>query len=75
MNSNRNIPSQLPFYEISEKIKASPDKREACVIRIFSYLSKSIWILQELAPKCLHLVAGFHRASPSAALDKKYLIG
>ncbi|ETJ33166.1 hypothetical protein Q604_UNBC12387G0001, partial [human gut metagenome] len=37
------------------------------------YLSFSI-MLQDLAPYIDILVAGFHRASPSTALDKTYLI-
>ena len=55
-----------------EKLKRSEYKLRPKIISL--YLSFSI-MLQDLAPYISYiLVAGFHRASPSTALDKTYLI-
>jgi hypothetical protein len=60
-----------------DKTKNLSKKREVSSQKeglLLSYLSKQLLVLQDLAPIPNGTVAGRHRASPSATLDKRTYI-
>ncbi|ELK39613.1 hypothetical protein ABE38_14485 [Brevibacillus agri] len=57
-----------------KKTEHSSEEKKAPAIHGCALISQNLWILQELAPrKARLLVAGFHRACPSTALDELLL--
>jgi hypothetical protein len=67
------IPTVTPWRDYKIQ-KTSPEKRGIITKKglLLSYLSKqNNFVLQDLAPIPYGTVAGRHRASPSATLDKR----
>lgn len=65
--------SKMVFIGFLKIKKLSYNLREAHEKDVLSYLSNEIR-LQDLAPSFKKEVAELHRASPSATLDKRFII-